>query len=283
MTIEFNGTMCLYFTFGIILILAVAAIITHRTSGMLPDSDGPVRKSQVFGLRPTFLRFGFAAALAFVILAFSWTHYESEKWNPDDYLLNDLEEVIVSPPSIYTPPTPPPPVAPPAIEILPEDELAEAVVFETTDIGADDPVSISPKTIESGPAMPVPPALPSVDESDKILIRAQVQPNFPGCESIEDGKERDNCSDKKLLEFIYQNIRYPEAARNIGIEGMVFVRFVVEKDGSISKAEVLRDPGGGLGTEALRVVQMMPLWHPGRQQGRAVRVQFNLPVNFKLQ
>lgn len=86
-----------------------------------------------------------------------------------------------------------------------------------------------------------------------------------------------------MLQFIYSNIKYPSIARENGVEGMVVVKFVVEKDGSITLPEVIRDIGAGCGQEALRVVSMMPKWEPGKQRGRAVRVQFNLPVKFKLE
>ena len=62
----------------------------------------------------------------------------------------------------------------------------------------------------------------------------------------------------------------------------MYVTFVIEKDGSIANAKVLRDIGGGCGQEALRVVKSMPKWKPGRQHGNAVRVQFNLPISFNL-
>jgi protein TonB len=96
--------------------------------------------------------------------------------------------------------------------------------------------------------------------------------------------ERRQCSDAALLSYIYKHIRYPGAARENGIEGTVYVQFVVEKDGSASQVKILRDIGGGCGREVERVVAEMPKWSvPGKQRGRPVRVQFNLPVKFKLQ
>jgi protein TonB len=95
------------------------------------------------------------------------------------------------------------------------------------------------------------------------------------------------CGSKKLLEFIYKNIKYPAIARENGVEGTVVVQFVVEKDGSIEAAKVVRDIGAGCGEESLRVVELMNKknlkWTPGKQRGRAVRVQFNLPVKFRLE
>ena len=85
-----------------------------------------------------------------------------------------------------------------------------------------------------------------------------------------------------LYKFLRDNVQYPRLALENGIEGRVYVTFVVEEDGSITNPRLLRDIGGGCGQEAIRVVKMMPKWKPGKQQGKVVRVQFNLPVNFVL-
>ena len=105
---------------------------------------------------------------------------------------------------------------------------------------------------------------------------------FPGCED-KPKSDRKTCAEKKLLDFIYSNIKYPAIARENNIQGTVVLSFVVEKDGSITDAKALRDIGGQCGDEALRVVNDMPNWNPGKQRGRAVRVQFNLPVKFQLE
>jgi protein TonB len=72
-------------------------------------------------------------------------------------------------------------------------------------------------------------------------------------------------------------------AKESGIQGRVFVTFVVERDGSVTDVRVLRGIGGGCDEEAIRVVQNMPKWSPGKQRGKSVRVQYNLPVKFTLQ
>ena len=89
--------------------------------------------------------------------------------------------------------------------------------------------------------------------------------------------------DAKLMEYVAKNIKYPQIARETGIQGRVFVGFVVEPDGSVSNVKVLRGIGGGCDEEAMRVVKNMPKWKPGKQRGKAVRVSYMLPVNFKLQ
>jgi protein TonB len=90
-----------------------------------------------------------------------------------------------------------------------------------------------------------------------------------------------------MLEFVYGNIRYPKPARRQGVEGICVVSFVVEKDGRLTNIRLRRDIGAGCGEEVLRVVQLMNeqdiRWIPGKQDGEVVRVEFNLPVQFRLE
>lgn len=106
-------------------------------------------------------------------------------------------------------------------------------------------------------------------EEDQIFSVVEDDPEFPG------GMD-------SLLAFLQRNIVYPKLAKENKIEGKVYVTFVVEIDGSISNIKVLRDIGGGCGQEVVRVVKLMPKWIPGKQQGKPVRVQYNLPVKFEL-
>ena len=85
-----------------------------------------------------------------------------------------------------------------------------------------------------------------------------------------------------MLEFIYTNVIYPDSAKINNTEGMVVVNFIIEKDGSISNAKILREIGDGCGDEVVRVVESMPKWRPGIQRNENVRVQMNLPVRFRL-
>lgn len=123
---------------------------------------------------------------------------------------------------------------------------------------------------------------PPAEEIFKIV---EVMPFFAGCEEIEDKDERKICSDKNIITFINSNIRYPEGARKQGIEGTAVVRFVIGEDGKITtdKNSVLRDPGAGIGKEALRIVNIMPDWIPGKNEGKPVKVQFTLPIRFILE
>lgn len=86
----------------------------------------------------------------------------------------------------------------------------------------------------------------------------------------------------ELYQFIGKNLRYPEEAKSNKIEGKVFVKFVIEKDGSITNPEIVKGAGHGMDEETLRVVKMLPKWNPGKEKGKAVRQAFTLPINFSL-
>ena len=107
-------------------------------------------------------------------------------------------------------------------------------------------------------------------QEQEIFQIVEEMPAYPG-------------GDQKLMEYVAKNIKYPQIARETGIQGRVFVGFVVEPDGSVSNVKVLRGIGGGCDEEAMRVVKSLPKWKPGKQRGKAVRVSYMLPVNFKLQ
>ena len=110
-----------------------------------------------------------------------------------------------------------------------------------------------------------------------LLLREVFQPLL----SVEEDPEFPGGLDS-LRAFIQRNLRYPEEAKRNKIEGKVFISFIIEADGSVSNIKVLRDIGSGCGAEAVRVVKMMPKWKPGKQRGKAVRTQFNLPIQFVL-
>jgi protein TonB len=115
---------------------------------------------------------------------------------------------------------------------------------------------------------------PEIEEEDvveqEVFTIVEEMPSYPGGEA-------------KMYEYLGKNIKYPQIARESGIQGRVFVNYVVEPDGSVSNVKVLRGIGGGCDEEAMRVVKAMPKWKPGKQRGKAVRVSYTLPVVFKLQ
>ena len=158
-------------------------------------------------------------------------------------------------------PEPPPPQAP-EIEIVEDDVEVEDNFF--VDIEADQ------KTVVQEYYAPAVEAVEEEVIEAEIFTIVEEQPGFPGGEA-------------KLMEYLGKNIQYPPVARESNIQGTVFVTFVVEPDGSVSNVKTLRGIGGGCDEEAMRVVRNMPKWKAGKQRGKPVRVQFNLPIRFVLQ
>jgi len=118
---------------------------------------------------------------------------------------------------------------------------------------------------------------------DTISLGIERMPRFPGCEDFEGTeKKKKRCADKKMLSHIYQNIRYPKKARRQEIEGVAIVRFHIDKDGTVQDVKVLRGLSNAISEECLDVITKMPRWTPGLQRGQPVKVQFNLPITFKL-
>ena len=210
---------------------------------------------------------------------------------PKDDILNTV--VNVSPPPDLETTTPPP--VPPPVEPLParptltfvtpivedDDKVQDEALPPTVDEMQN--VDISTKTqdgVEGGvpegiveePLEEVVPPAVEVEKpaEDKIFVIVEQKPVFEGGEAA-------------LIKYLSQNLLYPTFARENGIEGTVVIQFVVNTDGSIVNTNIMRDIGGGCGEEALRVVRGMPKWKPGKQRGKEVRVQFNLPIRFKLQ
>lgn len=170
---------------------------------------------------------------------------------------------------------PPPPPPPPAAEINMPKFVAPNVVDEDveTSMGTQDEYNSVPNTtppVDNIDITPTENEAPPVIEQPKpaeIFTVVEEQPTFNG----------------DLYGFIGSKLKYPDEAKELGIQGKVFVTFVVEKDGSVTDVKVLRGIGGGCDEEAIRVVSSMPKWSPGKQRGEAVRVQFNLPISFRLQ
>lgn len=124
--------------------------------------------------------------------------------------------------------------------------------------------------IVRGTADDLRPITPRYDESNKVFDVVEQMPSFPGGQGA-------------LMQYIANNVRYPVNAQVNGVQGRVVVSLVVETDGSISNVEVVRSVSPELDQEAIRVVSNMPKWIPGKQNGKPIRVRYNVPVSFRLQ
>lgn len=159
-------------------------------------------------------------------------------------------------------------------EVKPEDELkTQDQIMETKtaigsfDVKGNDDVNGEVLKAKEVIAQPEP---PKHEEESKVFDVVEQMPSFPGGQGA-------------LLEYLASHVKYPVVAQENGVQGRVVVSFVVERDGSITDVRVVRSVDPSLDREAARVVSSMPRWTPGKQNGSAVRVKYNVPVSFRLQ
>ncbi len=146
--------------------------------------------------------------------------------------------------------------------------LAAAFFIQSCNFGTDKAEEITVKDVEIAKENLPEPEEPKAPESEIFMV-VEEMPQYPG-------------GVQEMMNFLANNIQYPEQARRKEIQGRVFVNFVVEKDGSVSNVNILRGIGAGCDEEAIRVVELMPKWKPGKQNGQPERVSFNLPIKFTL-
>ena len=230
------------------------------------DKD-EVKKSPKANLevhRSTFILMGLVVGLSLLFFAFEWST-QTRKLD-ETVLVQDVlaEEEIEITRRETTPPPPPPPPEPETPEII---EVVEEKVETKLEIKTED--DQSQRQMQT--YVPPPPPKPKQEEvTEEIFVVVEDQPLFPG-------------GNAAMMKFLSDNIKYPVIAQENNIQGRVICNFVVEKDGSITDVQVVRGVDPSLDREAVRVIQQMPRWKPGKQRGQAVRVRFTLPVVFRLQ
>jgi periplasmic protein TonB len=214
-------------------------------------------EADVFEMSGNFSRIGIVLALAVVILAFSYTKYDRKKIDLGQSLA--LEEIEVEAPQTQREITPPPPPPPPEIKVVEntevieeEDNIVQEEVTEETVVKPPAPVQMQEEVVKE----------------DEIFQIVEEMPEFPGGQ---DG----------LVKYL-GSITYPPIARENDIEGTVYVKFVIDKNGQVTNAEVARGADKILNEAALAHVKKMPAWKPGKQRGKPVRVQYVVPIKFKL-
>jgi periplasmic protein TonB len=211
-----------------------------------------------------FLQIGLVTVLALLLIAFEWTTREVTTGTLGELSDVVMEEEIIPitrPEEIQPPPPPPPPQVTEVLKIVEDDVEIDDDLF-IDDVEARPETRIDFRQIEMEEE--------EIDD-DKIFVIVEDPPDFQG-------KGQDG-----FRQYIAENLRYPQIAAEKGIQGRVFVSFVVNADGTVTNAEVVRGVDPALDREALRVVMSSPRWTPGRQRGRAVRVAFTFPINFVLQ
>jgi len=221
-------------------------------------------KADLESKKGVFFQIGLIFAMAAILVAFEWKSYDA--LDIDTFgaqkATNEVEELATITQQ-NTPPPPPPPPAPSMVLNIVEN-TAEINDDITIDAEADENTQVEEYKA---------PAIKQVEEEEveeqQIFMVVENAPAFPG-------------GDAGRMKFLQDNIKYPQMARESGIQGTVYVTFVVERNGNVSDVKILRGIGGGCDEEAVRVVQNMPKWEPGKQRGKPVRVQFNMPIKFTL-
>jgi protein TonB len=228
------------------------------------------------------------AVVAFVVLLASPTIYNVIiGFIPKaDQKVKTTDVVLLPPPPIdQTKPPPPPPKEPPKPKVdqvrfpppivKPDNEVREKDPPTDKQLEVADP---GPKEQKGDPNAQIRVDEPvgnadvqavTEDTGNQVFTAVEVEPVPKG------GLEA-------FYKFLGDKIKYPSAAKEAGTQGRVILQFVVEKDGSLTDIKVMREPGNGLGDEATRVLKLAPKWTPGIQNGKPVRVQYTIPVNFSL-
>lgn len=208
--------------------------------------------------RPLFLLAGLVVAFAVVLTAFEWKTFDRMATDLGQLIIDDLEEEIIpiTEQEIKPPPPPPPPPPAPIIEIVEDDVEIEDEV-EIMDVEADQETEIIEieEVVEEA-------------EPDFFTI-VEDMPQFPG-------------GDAALLKYIAEHVEYPPIAKENGITGVVYVSYIVDRDGSIKDVKVVRGADPFLDKEAKRVVTTLRGYKPGKQRGKPVPVQFTIPIRFVL-
>lgn len=222
------------------------------------------KKADLEKRKGLFLEIGLVSILAIVLVAFnlrSTDKKDSGLGGPSVQI--EIQEDVIQTEEEQKPPEPEPE--------QPEPEVATEVKVIENDAESSNELDVTSAFDENKPIEEVHVDVKQEEEEkeEEIFAFVEEEASFPGGEEA-------------LYAYLGKSIQYPELARESGITGTVVLKFVVEKDGSITRASILREIGGGCGKEALRVVKNMPKWKPGKQGGRAVRSEFTLPVQFEL-
>ena len=220
-------------------------------------------KADLESKRNIFVQIGLVVSLGLCLLAFEWTSRVEQASSLGSVAEQEVEDEIIPITRQEEVKPPPPPPPPKVVEVL-------NIVDDETEI--EDELEIEDSDIDEETAIEVAPVIQEEEEADEgqVFFIVEDMPEFPGGELA-------------LRKFIANAIKYPVIAQENGIQGKVYVNFVVDTDGSITNARIARGVDSSLDKEALRVVNTLPRWKPGQQRGKPVKVSYTVPINFVLQ
>ncbi|WP_350290429.1 energy transducer TonB [uncultured Croceitalea sp.] len=212
---------------------------------------------------------GLTLILALIYTALEWkTFYSEPDWEITQNILDNIDEDV--PITVhYMKPPPPKIITPPEIKVVDDDKDIIETIIEAIDPNQDTEImEISNVNLEE------------VEEDVTVLIDLIDEvPIFPGCEDAIDKKA---CFQKMMTKHVNKNIRYPDLAMEMNIQGRVSTQFIIGKDGTIENLK-MRGPHQVLEKEAKRIVSKLPKMTPGKHQGKNAKVVFSLPITFRLQ
>ncbi len=205
------------------------------------------------------LNLGLSISLLLVIVAFEWRSYDDQGLLDLGQVEDDFEDIMEIPPTEQPPPPPPKVQLPEIVEVPDEEEIEEEIEVEL-DVEVTEETVVEDIVFEEAP---------EEEEVDEVFTIVEDQPQFPG-------------GMPAFYKFVSDKMKYPAQARRMGIEGRVFVQFVVDKDGSVTEVKAVKGIGAGCDEEAERVLRSSPKFKAGKQRGRPVKVRMVLPIIFKL-
>ncbi|MCK0191040.1 energy transducer TonB [Arenibacter sp. F20364] len=223
-----------------------------------------------------FFVIGLTLVLFLVWRALELKTYPKENVAIEQLTVTDYLEEKVPVTEILNVPPPPPPAAPEVIEIVEDVAEIEETVIQSTEINQETIVEEAPLKVEDI-------AVTEEEEEDIEVPFAVIEnvPVFPGCEESSNEAQK-ACFQKKIQEHIMKQFTYPDVAVELGIEGKVFVQFIIDNNGYITNIRT-RGPDKLLEKEANRIIAALPQMTPGKQRGRAVKVPYTIPITFRLQ
>lgn len=221
-------------------------------------------KADLENKRNIFVQIGLVVSLAICLYGFEATSKVAQVDSLGSMADQTVEEEIIPITRQDLVPPPPPPPPPQVVDML-------VIVDDNTEIEDELHIEDSEATDKTAITAVMQVATQEEEkEETAVFFIVEEMPEFPGGQLA-------------LRTFIAQSIKYPVIAQENGIQGKVFVNFVVGKDGTISQAKIFRGVDPSLDKEALRVVNSLPKWKPGKQGGKPVRVSYTVPINFVLQ
>jgi periplasmic protein TonB len=220
-------------------------------------------KANLENKKTLFLQIGLITVLSLLLIAFEWTTRDVMTGSLGE--LGDVvmeEEIIpITRQEEVKPPPPPPPQVPEILQIVEDDvDIEDELIIDDIEARQNTRIEMTDFSFEE-----------EAEAEEEIFIIVEDMPTFMGKDSNE------------FRNWIAANLKYPQIAAENGIQGRVFVQFVVNANGRISDAVVVRGVDPALDQEAVRVIMSSPSWTPGKQRGKPVRVRFTFPINFVLQ